>query len=129
MSIKCSYEKRYNYGKEKEIQVLPIIKEFFKDETIIQSIKRYEKFDYKGIKNTFELKSRDCNYNDYPTSMIPVDKCIKDIILLFNFSDGLYYIEYDEEQFSKYEQKRFTLYQQNKMYYYIPIEDLKKINL
>jgi hypothetical protein len=128
MSIKCSYEKRYNYGKEKESEVLPKIKQFFKDDTIIQSEKRYEKYDYKGLK-LYELKSRDCGLNSYPTTMIPVDKCIKDIILLFNFNDGLYYIEYDETNFSKYEQKRFTLYQQNKMYYYIPNNDLIKIEI
>jgi hypothetical protein len=56
----------------------------------------------------------------------------KQIVLLFNFTDGLYYIEYNQEQFSKYETKMFSRAKQEwdeKEHVYIPIADLKKVVL
>jgi len=100
---------------------------------------KYSKFDYKDHKNNinFELKSRKCKYSDYPTTMIPYDKLDSNgekIILLFDFIDGTYYIEYDEELFSTFEKKPFKrydrIYNHNdilKDYIYIPIKFLQKI--
>jgi len=54
----------------------------------------------------------------------------KKIILLFNFTDALYYIEYNEEQFSHYERKQFSRagYKwDEKTHLFIPINDLKFI--
>jgi hypothetical protein len=67
--------------------------------------------------------------------MIAEDKIIHDnIILLFNFIDGLYYINYEEnkELFKTFEKKLFKRYRPNikdieKNYLYIPINHLKKI--
>jgi hypothetical protein len=59
--------------------------------------------------------------------MIGLDKCEINSILLFKYTDGLYYIEYNKEQFDKYELKKFTKYTELKDYIYIPIKDLIKI--
>lgn len=127
MSYKSAFEKRYEFGKLSEEEVLPIIKEFFKDNTIEPTINKKDRYDYKSETKNYELKTRTNKYNDYPSTMIGLDKCEINSILLFKYTDGIYYIEYNEEQFKKYEVKKYTKYYQNKLYIYIPISDLKLI--
>jgi hypothetical protein len=127
MSYKSAFQQRYEIGKSSEGEVLPIIKEFFKDNTIEPTINKLDRYDYKSKSKNFELKTRTNKYNDYPTTMIGLDKCEINSILLFKYTDGLYYIEYNEEQFKKYQIKKFTKYVQKKDYIYIPISDLKII--
>lgn len=127
MSYKSAFEKRYEFGKSSEEEILPIIKEFFKDNTIEPTINKLDRYDYKSKSKNFELKTRTNKYNDYPTTMIGLDKCEINSILLFKYTDGIYYIEYNEEQFKKYQIKKFTKYVQKKDYIYIPISDLKII--
>jgi len=123
-NIKYNIVKRCEFGKKSEMEVLPIIKKFFKDELIEPTTKHFDKWDYISKLKNYELKTRTANYKDYPTTMIGLDKCLINSILLFKFVDGLYYIEYNEEQFKKYEVKKFTKYQQKKDYIYIDINDL-----
>lgn len=123
-TFKCNIAKRCEFGKKSEMEVLPIIKKFFNDELIEPTTKHFDKWDYISKSKNYELKTRTCNYKDYPTTMIGTSKCQIDSILLFKFIDGLYYIEYNEEQFKKYEIKKFTKYQQKINYTYIDINDL-----
>ncbi len=67
---------------------------------------RYCYFDYENEKYIIELKSRNCNHNDYPTAMIncpKIDKWKKfdperKFVAAYSYKDGLYVWEYDEDQ-------------------------------
>lgn len=118
-------------GLENEIKVLPIINEYFKD-NIKHIENKYSKFDYKGNQYLYELKTRNNENNKYPTTILPKDKLCDNLILLFSFSNGLYYIKYEKEVFDKFECKIFKrsyrgIHDVEKEYIYIPITKLIKI--
>jgi hypothetical protein len=125
----------YAFGKKKEEEVLPLITAFFKRD-IKQYPNQYDDYDYFDEETEYEVKSRTNSYSKYPTTMITLNKLTKTttkkIVLLFNFTDGLYYIEYSQEQFSKYEVRKFSrakLEWDEKEHVYIPITDLKKVEV
>lgn len=128
-----SYREDYIYGKKKENEILEKIKNYFNDE-IEQTKGRYERSDYKGLIKHYELKSRLNNYSRYPTTMFDVEKCRENLIILINFLDGLYYIEYNSEEFQNFERGIFKRPDRidhkdvEKEVYYIPINKLIKIN-
>jgi len=127
-----SFRKDYTLGLQKEEEVLPVIKNYF-ERDIQKTNNKFETFDFYDEKYTYELKSRNVNYNTYPTTLIPKDKIRKRIIFLFNFTDGLYYIEYDRKLFDTFEKKPFVRNYRGvndikKDYLFIPIEYLIKIN-
>ena len=132
-----NFNQDYEFGKKNEKEILPIIREFFDDD--IKLIKyTYSTYDYLGKKAKYELKSRTNEINDYPTTLIPYlkTKCIfGKLIFLFKFTDGLYYIEYDKEEFNKFECKLFVRNKRNdyndypQFYYFIPNDKLKLIVL
>ena len=116
--------KRYNEGVINEDIVLPQIKKYF-NRDIKKLNERYGKYDFSCDNYKYELKSRNNEFNKYPTTMIAVDKLDKSVILLFKFTDDkLAFIEYNEEQFKSYERKLFTKYTIPKEHIYIPIKDL-----
>lgn len=123
----------YNFGKNEEVKVLSKIREHFGDENIKECIDQYSKFDFISDNYLYELKSRRNKYDQYPTTLIAIDKIIKDknMIFLFNFTDGLFYIKYDKELFDKYQKKYFRRtdrgFDISKIYIFIPIEDLTEI--
>jgi len=127
------YPADYTFGTEQEDLVLPKIKEYFKRD-IKKSEDKYAKSDYFDDDYFYEMKSRTNNYSKYPTTMITQDKIREDkpLILLFNFTDGIYYIKYDKEKFLTYEQKMFSranLEWNKKNHLYIPITDLQPITV
>ena len=123
----------YNYGKEQESKVYPIIEEYFKGENIIQTKGQYDKYDFVGDSKVFELKSRRNRHNSYSTTMITCNKLKKidkDLILLFNFTDGLYFIKYEKELFDTFFSQPFVRDEVNAYpldHLYIPIEHLTMI--
>ena len=128
------FKKDYSFGVKKEIELLPIIKNYFNDDSIIQ-LDRFNIFDFKGDNKYIELKSRNNNYNKYPTTMIGYNKIKKslelneDIYFIFNFVDGLYYYKFDKNIQLEIKQggRCDRGIKEIKDYYYIPIELLKKI--
>jgi len=124
----------YKYGKAQEVRIHPVIKAFF-DRDIQHTQGQYDKYDFYDDKTNYEVKSRTNPYNKYPTTMITMNKCCrcdkgKNLILLFNFTDGLYYIEFDEEKFRGYQKQLFSRLQEEwdeKEHVYIPIADLTLI--
>jgi len=128
------YTQSYRFGKEQEQKVHPHLKEFFKRE-IIATTGQYDKYDFYDEKTNYELKSRTNTYAKYPDTMITMNKCCncdkdKDLILLFNFTDGLYYIQFDEEKFKPYRRQMFSRADREddeKEHIYIPIGDLTPI--
>lgn len=122
------FDKRYLKGIQSEKDILPIIQQYF-DDNIIPTTATYDRYDYKGTNYVYELKTRTNEYLKYPTTMISLLKTKQvNSIFLFCFTDGLYYIKYNKEQFDQYEVKKFTKYTKPVDYIYIPITDLIKIN-
>jgi len=123
------YPNSYKIGKEAETKCLGLIQEYFNKE-INQEPEAYSKYDYSCDKYTYELKTRTNRYSAYPTTMITANKLTEGRILLFNFVDGLYFIEYDKDKFSHYKRQQFSRYGADwdmKEHVYIPIEDLTLI--
>lgn len=124
----------FGLGQEKEL-LNKLQKKF--GEKLEISKKQYSPYDYrmKGIR--VELKSRTNTKNQYPTTMIGKNK-IKFAnrfygknYFVFNFSDGIYYIRYDEDKFANYDvgtggRADRGCIEQNQ-YIFIPVDDLKKL--
>ena len=132
MPINILYPDDLKFGVAQEEIALPKLREFFK-----RDIKRtddpYAPFDFFDEEYYYEMKSRKNNHNKYPTTLITADKVVgenKKIILLFNFTDGLYYIEYNKDKFNTYSCQAFSragVAWNAKQHYYIPIGDLTPI--
>ena len=125
------YPNDYKFGDIQEEIILPIIQSFF-GTNINRSLDQYSKFDFFDDDCYYELKSRTNNVSKYPTTMITADKINDDkkTIFIFNFTDGIFYIEYNKEQFDTYEQRLFSracISWNEKLHYFIPISDLKPI--
>lgn len=128
------YPADYKFGTAEEDRITPLLNDFFNRE-IKRSEDKFAKHDFYDDEYTYEVKSRTNTYNKYPTTMITQDKIFKQpnkkLILLFNFTDGLYYIEYDEEKFKTYESKMFSRAKvswNEKPHVYIPIEHLSLLH-
>lgn len=126
-----SFKEDFNYGIIKENEILKTINNYFNRE-IKRSEDKYCHYDFYDDKYTYELKSRRNKYDTYPTTMIPALKLKKRVILLFNFTDGLYYIKYRKSKFEEFDKRYFVKDREDKkdikkLYYYIPIDKLKKI--
>lgn len=128
-----SYQKDYAMGIQSEKDILPQLNTYFK-RNLTKTSERYCKYDFnddKGYK--YELKTRNNTYSTYPTTIIGCDKLEDKMIFLFKFTDGLYFIEYDQEQFKLFDKKLFirnarTDYKDiKKDYIFIPIKYLNKI--
>ncbi len=124
------YKNSYEFGKKNELIVLEILKDYWNDRNIIHSTDRWSKYDYSDEQYKYELKTRTNNYSRYPTTMITSNKLQPNTILLFSYTDGLYYIEYNEDKFKTYETKSFSragIEWDEKLHVYIPIQDLIEI--
>lgn len=128
----------FTFGKQSEEEVLPIIRKYFNDDNIQQTTDKFCKFDYFSDNVLFELKSRNLRHNTYNTTLIGLDKTINnnkdnEVIFLFKFVDGLYFIKYNKKVFDAFEIKRFVRDPRSgykdipKLYLYIPVENLTKI--
>lgn len=127
------YPADYIFGTKQEDVVLPKIQDFFKRD-IKKSEDKFAKSDFFDDDFFYELKSRTITYNKHSTTLITADKIRddKNLIFLFYFTDGLYYINYDKEKFLNYEKKMFSranVSWNEKLHYYIPISDLQPISV
>ena len=99
-----------DYGLEREEPVILTLRQYFNDNGIYKTEPKFCQYDalsYNNTKIAYEIKSRRCLKNTYPTTLIPVGKCFNmndyDIIFVFNFEDKLCYIKFDFDLFTKYE--------------------------
>ena len=101
LSNKFNKEK-YDVGILQEKAVLPLLKVFFNDDSIV-NLPEGHTFDFKGNNKYIELKSRSCKQQTYTDTAIGVSKirqAYKDVsttqyYFVFKFSDGMYYWKYD----------------------------------
>jgi hypothetical protein len=132
-----------NYGMIGEEKVEPMIREYFNTEVVNTKLTKgkFCAYDYECVerKTRYELKSRRVKFDTYPTIIINTTKITKGstdgnrLILLFLFTDGLYYTEYDRETFDNYEVTLMTIrrngYEKTESVYNIPTRDLKQIEI
>jgi hypothetical protein len=134
-----SFQDDYNKGLEAQKKLLPILRDFFKDDSIEETQDKFCPYDYIGLNKKLELKTRFIKHNQYKTAMLDSNKLSNitegtKYYIIYNYQDGIYYIEYNKEQFCKYEQKDFQRTGRsdktdiNKKVLYIPYQDLKIIN-
>ena len=127
----------YNFGIKSEMNNFDIFKEYFGDESLIQSKSKTALFDYESDKMSIELKTRRVTYSAYKDTMVgrnKMDYCDgkdKDFYFCFSFLDGLYYWKYNKEELHKIRFNRGGRsdrgrYEMND-YAFIPIEMLSKI--
>ena len=86
----------YNFGISQEVKLQDLLIEKFG--ALKKTPTQYDLFDFEGDNLLVELKSRRCNHDTYPDTMIGYNKIEyainnpdKKVIFCFNFKDGLYY--------------------------------------
>ena len=124
------------FGKLKENEIKEILEQYFN--TTLQQTSKYGLIDFYNDDLYIELKSRRNTYSKFNTTIIGSNKIDyvktlnKKSLFVFNFIDGLYYIEYSplfdsfdlcEEYILRDGKKEL------KTNYHIPIECLKRINV
>lgn len=96
-----AYTIDHKFGDEQELLNLPIISDFLNQK--FRKTKRYFVFDYENDNTYVELKSRRNAKAKYPTTIVGKNKldyaktCGKDVFFFFQFTDGLYYWKYNDE--------------------------------
>ena len=128
-----SYQADKTFGIAKEAAVLEKLQKYFTDEEHIVSTSEYCVFDYESKSgSTWEVKSRRCKKNAYPTTICPVAKIRQTEnkqILVFNFLDTCSYILYDKATFKKFNiapvsTNRYGKNDEPKDHYFIPVGEL-----
>jgi len=133
-----SYKQDKAYGLKKEQENKPLFDKYFNKK--FEKLPPYHIMDFESETSFLEVKTRTNNFNKYPTTMIPYNKInfakssTKDVYFVFVFTDDVYCIKYDNEQFKKYDVNLFKRFQRidyndlEKEYLYIPITDLTKMS-
>jgi hypothetical protein len=135
MYIMVNYENDYLWGEAQQRKIFPVLEKKWKS---LRQQSRYAKYDALSEHVNMEIKSRkNLRCNSYPTTLLTMNKIsdtTKTNVFIFNFvfdmakdMSEIYYIEYDEEKFSKYEKKMFSranIKADEKEYVYIPVGDL-----
>ena len=128
------------FGNKAEIEVIKLLRVHF-SENIIKNTYRFATYDAKckETNTNYEIKARRCAMNSYPTTIIPCSKTAKkeerdNLIFVFLFTDGLYYIKYDPKVFETFSTESITYYRQGILpkpvkHMCIPTELLVKVDL
>jgi hypothetical protein len=140
-TYKQKFNKDYKFGIEQENKIKSIIETAFNIK-VKKTPSVYNPYDYycESNRTYYELKSRNNTYDKYPTTMLGMNKlnfCInpddKKFVFLFNFTDGLYYINYEKTLFDSFKVMTGGRWDRGKEeikdYLFIPINHLNKINL
>ncbi len=140
-TYKQKFDKDYKFGIDQENKKKSIIETAF-DIKVKKTASVYNPYDFYCESNNtyYELKSRNNTFDKYPTTMIGINKLNFDLnsddkkfVFLFNFTDGLYYINYEKELFDTFKIEKGGRFDRGKTeikdYLYIPIEHLIKITV
>jgi hypothetical protein len=134
-----SFREDYAFGVASEEVVIDTLKEFFKDDTITKQGPTAV-LDFIG-NDYYELKTRTNKALAFPDTLFPKNKIDKynglktnkKLYLVFAFTDGIKYIQYDPETFSTIQCEPFKRIarkdynDKEQLYYYIPISLLLDI--
>jgi hypothetical protein len=133
---KEAFNRDYVFGRKAEEDILGTIRTFFSDPTITPSTDKYDRYDFTGAGRKYELKTRRLTKDRFATTMLPLGKLLSENpegnIFLFQYTDGLYYIPYNAEQFSNFNVAPYCRqdrmgYDTEQDYIYIPVNLLTKI--
>ena len=132
-----SFKQDNQFGLNQEGEIIPILENYFK-EKIIPPQNKYEKYDGASQTALYEIKSRTNSSNAFTETLIGANKvipnCSKIQRFVFNFTDGIYYIEYDKDLFDTFDNScfvrdpRIDYKDEVRSYYYIPVKLLKLIH-
>ena len=131
----ASFSNDNKFGLAEEEKVLRYLRMVFRKDNVTRTTDKYCKYDFEGDTAIYELKSRTNRKNMYPTTLMPYDKIInteKKQIFVFNFTDGIYYVAYNEDTFKPFiapfvRNQRIDYTDVRKLYFHVPIEILKPI--
>ena len=116
------------FGLSREQQVINRLKTHFGDDTILKTEDKYCLYDAVGKDYKYEIKSRRNTKKAYPTTIIPCHKALLDVIFIFNFTDQLCYIKYEEDVFKNFRTQLIYADRYNatppSLHYHIPISSL-----
>ena len=123
-----------SFGTQKEVEILNRLSAYF-GENIQRATDKFSPYDGFSENAKYEIKSRRTRYNQYPTTIIGVNKLkteFQKLIFCFNFTDKLCYIEYNEEKFKHYAKQPVSAIRSygirtDKDHIFIPIQDLIEI--
>ena len=136
-----SLQSDLSFGLTNESFVINQLNIHFEEEQIKSSKElgygHYCGYDAISDNTIYEIKSRRCKYQSYPTTLLPVHKIKegnKRLVFVFHFTDGLYYIIYSKELFDTFDTKivkivRAGMNDKPTLHYYIPIQHLIKIHI
>jgi hypothetical protein len=126
-----------NFGLAKEAEVVSALEGIF-NETITRVADKYSPFDAESEMARYEIKCRRCQLTSYDETIIGVNKITrtprnKPFRLVFGFTDGLYYTEYEKERFDTYDIRPVYYVKgygirRATPHYHIPIGDLIRIS-
>ena len=134
----ATFKNDFLVGTQNELRLPDRLRNLFCDN--IERTPEGSKFDYKSDRYFYEPKTRNNKYATYPTTLIPYSKVLQEKIFqerqffIFDFTDGTYYIKYNKDLFETFDlldfqrRPRPDIVDKKQLYYYIPIEHLKKIN-
>jgi hypothetical protein len=132
-----SQQNDLRFGLENEKIMLKMINEKFGDRgPFLKTSDQFHPYDFVRENEYIELKSRRCNHNTYPTTMISQHKInyAKNhpeckFKLLFSFKDGVYSYDVDTEK--DYEFKRAGRWDRGRpelnQYAFIPVNELIRV--
>ena len=116
---------------------MPVLERTFNEN--FEKTDKYHPLDFKGRGCWVEVKTRTFEVNKFDTTMLPYSKieyakkCANSVYFVFVFTDGIYYILYDQEVFSKFSVNVFKRTNRTdhvdtaQNYIYIPTQLLTKI--
>ena len=128
--------KDYDFGTNSENMLLSTFQSIWGSD-LERSTDKFACIDFTSDSHLVELKTRRNTMNKYPTTMIGKNKIDylvnsdKKGIVVFKFTDGLYYLEITRDNINKFglEEggRRDRGYDERQLYYYIPTNMLKLI--
>jgi hypothetical protein len=125
------------FGKSFEMNMYDLIKQL--DGDLVPSTDTFALFDFVSDKTEVELKSRTFYMRTYPTTIVGTNKIRyiennpdKSYYFCFAFTDGLFYLKYSKDLFSKFKKKKCERNDRGRIetmdVIHIPIEYLTQIH-
>lgn len=98
-----NYQNDLKFGLSEEIRIKKLLEDNFGS---LESLDKYNPFDFENDKYLLELKSRRVTHNLYPTAMVNYSKLLKTKdttktrVIIFNYTDGIYYWIVNDDEYS-----------------------------
>jgi hypothetical protein len=129
----------YQVGRQNELDVLPVLRAFFRDERLEHTEDRFALFDFVSPTRTVEYRCRNCSvyyYNDVMMSAAKIEEAArcwdeKDYIFVFRFTEGLYYWMFDPkvDLHLRFGGRTDRGYDERQYVYFIPSYLLQKLEI